>query len=93
MESKMEQKDFDILIDMFASDGWKFYVQSAADLEEAITKGAVDGAATNDQWQYLRGQTHQLRSILGYETYVRGALAQLEEDKEYITENVDVDII
>lgn len=67
----MDEKDFDAAMDMFASDGWKNFIEGVTDLESTLTQTAPDGALTNDQWQYARGQIHQLRSIIGYENYIK----------------------
>lgn len=90
----LEQRQYEDLVDMFASDGWKFFYKSAEDLEEALTKGAADSAVTNEQWQYLRGQLGQLRSILGYETFITSVWQQkLEDDKVKPEAEVNVDLI
>lgn len=90
----MEQEEFDALADMFGSKGWKHFIQTAVDLEDALTKGAVDSASTNEQWQYLRGQLHQLRSILGYENYIRQVWKQQEEDAvEFLIGTDDADTV
>jgi cell division septation protein DedD len=78
----MEEKDYNALVDMFASDGWKYFTKQAMELEDALTRGAVDSAVSNEQWQYLRGQLGQLRSILGYEAFVVAAWEQAEQDKK-----------
>ena len=76
----MKEKEYEALVDMFASDGWKSYMNLAQNLEESLTRGAVDNAPDNDRWQYLRGQLGQLRSILGYETAVHAMWKQQQED-------------
>jgi len=80
----MDQKTFEDLIDMFTSDGWALFIKGTEELEQAIVKAAPDGAITNDQWQFARGQVQQLRSVLGYENYVRlgyeAQERQIEED-------------
>jgi len=77
---RMEKDDYENLVDMFAHPGWRFFTEFLTELEDVITKSAVDNAISNDQWQYCRGQTHQLRSILGYENYVN--LAWDESQRE-----------
>lgn len=83
-------KEFEQLINMFAHPGWKVYVKSVEELERALTENAVDGADTNDKWQYCRGQTHQLRATLGYENFIRSAQKQHEED---LKEKARADVI
>jgi hypothetical protein len=89
----MEEKDYNALVDMFASDGWKYFIESAEELERAITNGAADSAVTNEQWQYCRGQLHQLRSILGYADFVNHAWKDQQENTLELIENPDVDLI
>jgi len=83
----MEEKDYEALVDMFASDGWKFFSKSVDDLEKALTTAAPDGAVTNDAWQYARGQIQQLRSISGYENYIK--LAWEQDLANQVEDNVD----
>jgi hypothetical protein len=74
------EKDFRALCDMFESDGWKVLMSEVSNLERGITEGAVDNCPTSDQWQYTRGQLHQLRSLTGYETFVRLSFKEQEDD-------------
>lgn len=89
----MEEKDFENLFDMFSTPGWKEFIKQAGELHEALTKGAVDNAIDNDQWQYLRGQLGQLRSIINYEDATRVAYADFQvkwtEEENEAEENVD----
>ena len=86
----MEEKEFEELNDMFHSEGWKLFINNIEELEDVITKSAVDNAVSNDQWQYCRGQTHQLRSILGYENFIT---VSWEADQKAKEEDIDVDLI
>lgn len=91
----MEEKEYEDLVDLFATPGWRFFVKSTQDLKTALTEGAPDGALTNDQWQYARGQIHQLRAIGGYETYITALWKQQQEDAllSEIEDAIDVDSI
>jgi hypothetical protein len=66
----MEEKDFEVLSEMFQSDGWEMFIDNLTELEETIMKVAPDNAVTGDQWQYCRGQVHQLRRIIGYKNFI-----------------------
>ena len=89
----MEEKDYDALIDMFASDGWKYFVEGKTELLKALINNAPDGAPTNDQWQFARGQSRELRATTNCEKLVdltwkeQQAMPVLEEDE------VNVDLI
>lgn len=89
----MEEKEYEALADMFASDGWKFFVEGKTALLEALINNAPEGALTNDQWQFARGQIRELRSTTGFENLVtltwkeQQAMPQVEEDE------VNVDLI
>lgn len=76
----MDQKDFDNAVDMFAWAGWKDFTQMLTDQENVLVQTAPDGALTNEQWQYARGQIHTLRSILGYENYILLSREQHDAD-------------
>lgn len=79
----MTEQEFNTYSDMFATDGWKLFIKSVEELEDGLTKSAVNAAPANDQWQYLRGQLNQLRSIIGYENYIHVAYEnQEQEDNE-----------
>lgn len=76
----MTEKDYNSLVDMFESDGWKLYISEVEETEESATRGAVNTADTNDAWQFLRGWISCSRSTLGYENFVR--LSYEEEQRE-----------
>jgi len=79
----MSEDEYNILVSMFESEGWKLYTSQVEETEEAQTKGAVDGAPDNDSWQWLRGYLTCARGVLGYESFVRLSYeAQLEDAKE-----------
>jgi len=65
-----QEKELEALADMFQSDGWKIFYEKTEDLEKQLVQGAPNGALTNDQWQFARGQILQLRSILSYPDYI-----------------------
>ena len=78
----MNEKDYNALLDMFVSDGWKLFAEEKTEQEKYATQGAVDGALTGDQWQYLRGWLHGLRAVLGYEDFVRLSYEAQKEDDD-----------
>lgn len=78
----MDEKEYEMLIDLFQQPGWKKVVEDISALAKNFRDGAPDYAVTNDQWQYLRGQIHQLDRIVGYENYVRAAWEQAQEDDQ-----------
>ena len=67
MNDRDEEKDFEDLVEMFKTNGWKKFIQDAKDYEKMVQESSVDNAVTGDQWQYCRGQLHQLRSFIAYE--------------------------
>lgn len=90
----MKQEQYEALCDMFNSEGWKLYQENVAHLENTIVQVAPDGAVTNDQWQYARGQIHQLRGTLGYENFIKLSFEEQEAEKlSTIEDEVDVDVI
>jgi hypothetical protein len=80
----MEEKEFEELSEMFQSDGWKSFTSNLTELEETIMKVAPDNAVTGDQWQYCRGQVHQLRRIIGYRDFI-----ELSWENQQAETNVD----
>ena len=80
----MEQKQYEELVDMFQTPGWKYFIEGITELESALVKAAPDGAVTNDQWQYARGQIRQLRSTAGYEQFI---VSGYEEQEAYLKQS------
>jgi len=79
----MTEEEYNVLVGMFESEGWKLYTSQVEETETAHTKGAVDGAPDNNSWQWLRGYLTCTRGILGYENFVRLSYEQqLEDAKE-----------
>lgn len=80
----MTETEYNSLVDMFNSDGWKVFISQVEETEDAATKGAVNAAETNDSWQFLRGWISCARGTAAYETFVRLSyeeqLRQEEED-------------
>ncbi len=76
----MNEQEYNSLVDMFGSDGWKLYISQVEETEESATKGAANTADTNDAWQFLRGWLSCSRGVLSYETFVR--LSYEEQAKE-----------
>ena len=74
----MDDKTFESLLDLFASEGWKFFITSNDELKDALINAAPEGAITNDQWQYARGEIKQLRSVSSFEAYIRAGFAEQE---------------
>ena len=84
---KEDEKRYEALFEMFNTKGWEYYMKDITDFEDAVNSSTVDSAVTNDQWQYARGQIHQLRSILGFENFTRSCEENQREDGW--RENVD----
>lgn len=76
----MDEKEYESLVDMFESDGWKLFISEIAESEEGLTRAAPDNCGTNEAWQYTRGRIHQLRSISGYETLIKVTQEQVDVD-------------
>ena len=87
----MEEKDYEVLKEMFATPGWKMFIENITELEKTIMKVAPDNALTGDQWQYCRGKVHQLRSVMGYENFIE--LSWEQQQAVDVEDGVDVDSI
>ena len=77
----MTEKEYEALVEMFNSKGWKYYIGGVEASEEAAMKGSVEGATTNDAWQWLRGWLTCTRGVLGYETFVRLSYESQQEEE------------
>lgn len=67
----MEQKEYEALVDMFASEGWKLFIENKRQMGVAMLDAAPDKADSNDKWQYCRGEINQIKSTLGFENFIR----------------------
>jgi len=76
------KEEYEVYADLFENEGWKLFQTTVADAEEQMTKAAVDSAPMNDQWQFLRGQLTQLRSIAAFETFIKLTFEQAEEGED-----------
>ena len=47
----MTQEEYEVLVDMFTSEGWKYFTESLSDMESTLTTSAPGGAVTNDQME------------------------------------------
>ena len=77
--SQMTQEQYDMLVDLFAHPGYKFIIEGLDELKGSLQEAAVDNATTNDQWQFLRGQMAQMRSFIGYETFIHHMWKELQK--------------
>lgn len=78
------QKQFEALFEMFSTEGWKIFQEEFKNQLDSFTENAPDVCTTNDQWQYIRGQIHKMRQIVGYQQFVE---AQYEQFEEFEDEN------
>ncbi len=82
------EKAYEDNLEMFATAGWKTYVENATSYREFIMNAAHDHAVTNDMWQYARGEMSQLKSIIGLEDFIKMSWENQEQQ-----ENDFVDLV
>ena len=83
-----EIKEYDDYCDMFATAGWKRYIDGVTEYKETTLSSAPDSAITNDMWQYCRGMLVQMQASIGFENYVHMTHdQQIEEEKEILDED------
>lgn len=76
----MTNEEYESYVDLFASDGWKMFIDNVEEVVTVMKEGAVDNAPTNETWQFLRGQITQMNNILGFESYIKLSYEQGEND-------------
>ena len=76
----MKEEEYNALVDMFESDGWKVFTTTLSEVYEGTLQSAPSAAETGDQWQILRGQLSQIQSILGYENFIKLSYEAQQED-------------
>jgi len=84
MEQEVTEKEYEDILSTLASPGWKLMVEESAKLAQALRNHAPEYATTNDVWQYTRGQIQQLDRMVNYETFIRAAMEQQEDDKNEV---------
>ena len=83
-----ETKEYDDYCDMFATAGWKRYIDGVTEHKEITLSAAPDSAITNDQWQWCRGAMSNMQINIGFENYVHMVHdQQIEEDKGVLDED------
>lgn len=77
---KLEQQEYEALLEMFNSKGWEIYSKQWEDTLKQMIKMAPDYCITNDTWQYQRGAIDQIKRVTGYEHFTRVSLEQVENE-------------
>lgn len=67
----MTEEQYENLVDMFSSAGWKLFIEDKRAQGIAMLESAPQKADSNDKWQYCRGQIAEIQAILGFETFIR----------------------
>lgn len=78
---KLAQDYYEALIDMFATDGWKHFIQDQEDALEAMKDGAYIQCPDNDSWQVRRGEINSLAKLVNFEELIRYNLSEIEKDE------------
>lgn len=75
---------------MFSQEGWRHFQEEMQHLYDTEQSNADILYPTNDDWQVYRGRKDLMRSIIGYEQYIR---AQLENIDNHFEDNPDADCL
>ena len=90
----MTEDEYNMFGELFATAGWKRFVSDMEKTREQVLMQAPEAAVSGDMWQFVRGQTEQIRIIVGFESWIEAAWKQqnsddLPEDFPEIDENDD----
>ena len=80
MDDKELQKYFESLVDMFATDGWKMFIEDVTANRETL----ADVYTINDgnQLFFRRGQLETVDRIINFETTIRNAFEEFERGQD-----------
>lgn len=74
-----QQKYFEDARDMFLTDGWKNFM---AEIEAAIVGARIENLKDEKEFWVTKGELAALHKIFGYESMLKEAEKQAEEDNE-----------
>ncbi len=84
----MTEDEYEDYKECFSTLGWKRFVEAYSNVRQALHDSCPNGAVTNDQWQFARGQLAQLDALLGFEQYIEAVWEQengeIEDDEDII---------
>lgn len=78
-----QTKEYEEYCDMFATAGWKRYIEGMTEHKEITLNAAPDNAIVNDTWQYCRGMLSHMQSVIGFENYVHMVHDQQVEEESF----------
>ena len=74
------QKYYETLLDLFASTGWKQYVEDITDNQEMLQD--ITTIADEKQFWHRRGQLEAVTRILQYESSIKNSYEDFTEDSD-----------
>lgn len=80
--SPEDQKYYDIYEDLFASDGWKQFIEDIEKLTD-IEKDKIWRYSDSENQLITTGQVRALSSILYFQTTIENNYKQLEEEETF----------
>jgi hypothetical protein len=72
------EKEYEALLGMFNSEGWKIFHKERTELLEAAKETAHNTCITNDDWQFRRGVIFALEQVVNYPAYTEAVREQQE---------------
>ena len=78
------QKYYDSLLDMFATDGWKEFNRDFSDSLRGLIDNSYNECHKSKDWHKRRGEIEQLTRLVNYENMIRQSLEQLEADDDFV---------
>lgn len=73
------QKYYEALLEMFSSEGWKYYVEDQEAALNSLRETANRDCVTSESWHERRGAINKLEQLINYETAVRATFENIEE--------------
>lgn len=78
---------YESLLEMFATPGWKTFIEDQEEARERLESTAVFDCPDNSSWQERRGQINKLVHTINYEQLIRMTYADIEKQDTFEVES------
>jgi len=76
------QDYYEDLIEMFATKGWKIFVEQHENELDRLESTAAAECENNDQWQTRRGEIKKCITVVNYEHLIRSNFQNVVENEQ-----------
>lgn len=80
--TKEQNEVFDAYDRMFASDGWKMFIEEIKQNQESLFPELMSNSATINEYYFLKGRNDVYMSVLGLQSLMDNVKKDMEEQHE-----------